>query len=453
MFESRNPATGELIDQFELLDETALAHKLDYADKCFSTWSSWRFEQRAKVFKTAAALLRERKSQYSRLISLEMGKLKAEADAEIDKCAKACDYYADNAAALLADQPVTTEALNSYVTYQPLGCILGIMPWNFPFWQVLRFLITTVMAGNVALVKHAPCVPQCALAIESLFADAGAPKGLVQTLFIDNAQVANIIGDSRVQGVSLTGSVNAGKQVALEAAKHLKKVVLELGGSDPFIVLADADIDKAAEIACKSRFSNAGQVCVAAKRFIVVDDIADQFVEAFVAKASRLVLGNPLNELSTLAPMAREDLRDNVSAQVMQCIAQGARILAGGGASQTGYFYEATILDHVTPDMLAFKEEIFGPVAAIVRVRDESEALALANQTEFGLGASVWTQDLAKGEHFARQLEAGVCFVNRLVGSDIRMPFGGVKSSGLGRELATEGIREFCNVKSIWIDG
>lgn len=453
MFESRNPATGELLKQYPLMTSEQLQQAVAESSSAFKQWSSWSFEQRATAFRQVAQLLRQRQAEYARLITLEMGKLQSEALSEIEKCAKGCEYYAEHAASLLADEPVKTEGVKSYVSYQPLGPVLGIMPWNFPFWQVFRFLITTVMAGNTALVKHAPSVPQCAAAIEALFAEADMPTGVVKNLIIDTDQTAEVIADKRVQGVSLTGSVQAGKKVAVLAAQHMKKVVLELGGSDPFVVLADADIDNAVRNGVKSRYTNAGQICVSAKRFIVVDEIAEPFVAALKQQVEQLSLGDPFSEETSMAPMAREDLRDNVASQVNVAIEQGAKLLLGGEIPATdGYFYSATILDDVKPGMLAFDEEIFGPVASVVRVKDEAEALLLANQSEFGLGASVWTQDLAKGETFARGFEAGVCFVNRLVGSDIRLPFGGVKSSGLGRELSGPGIREFCNTKSIWID-
>lgn len=453
IYESRNPATGELADSFDCFDNVHLETVLQRAKAGFSVWAGWSYQQRASILLEAAAILRERRDEYSRLISLEMGKLKVEADGEIEKCAKACEFYAENAERLLTDNSVATEAHKSYVTYQPMGPIFAIMPWNFPFWQVFRFLVTTLMAGNVALLKHAPSVPLCALAIEELWEEAGAPEGVMQTLLIDTDQAADVIADSRVQGVSLTGSVEAGRKVGALAGQHLKKIVLELGGSDPLVVLEDADIKQAAETAIKSRFSNAGQVCVAAKRFIVVDAVADEFVAALMEGVEKLQYGDPRAEGITLAPMARKDLRDKVAAQVDRCIEQGAKLLTGAFTPKdAGFFYPATVLDRVQPGMLAFEEEIFGPVAAIIRVADEGEALQLANETHYGLGASVWTRDVERGEKFARKLQAGACFVNHLVGSDIRMSFGGSKSSGVGRELGEAGIREFCNIKSIWVD-
>jgi succinate-semialdehyde dehydrogenase/glutarate-semialdehyde dehydrogenase len=352
----------------------------------------------------------------------------------------------------VADEVIPSDAGKSLVAYQPLGTVLAVMPWNFPLWQVFRFAAPALAAGNTALLKHASNVPQCALAIERVFTDAGFPSGVFKTLMIRAAQVEQVIGDARVHAVTLTGSEAAGRQVAAAAGTHLKKSVLELGGSDPFIVLADADLEATVNTALVSRFQNAGQSCIAAKRFIVVDDIADAFVERFTSGVETLQPGNPNDAHTTLAPMAREDLRNELHAQVNDSLARGATAVTGcAPLAGPGFFYAASILDHVTPGMPAYEQELFGPVAAVIRVRNETEALAVANASRFGLGASVWTQDAARGERLARQIQSGACFVNGLVKSDPRLPFGGVKASGYGRELSHHGLREFVNAKTLWV--
>jgi succinate-semialdehyde dehydrogenase/glutarate-semialdehyde dehydrogenase len=386
------------------------------------------------------------------LITVEMGKLRAEARAEVDKCALACDYYAEHAPAFVADELIPSDAGKSLVAYQPLGAVLAIMPWNFPLWQVFRFAAPALAAGNTALLKHASNVPQCALAIEKVFGDAGFPRGVFHTLMIRAAQTEQVIADARVHAVTLTGSESAGRQVAATAGAHLKKSVLELGGSDPFIILGDADLALTVRTALNSRFQNAGQSCIAAKRFIVVDDIADSFLAQFKREVEALRPGDPSDETTTLAPMARGDLRDELHRQVSDSIARGAVAVSGcAPLPGPGYYYAASILDHVMPGMPAYEQELFGPVAGVIRVRDEDEALAVANASRFGLGGSVWTQDSARGERLARQVQCGACFVNGLVKSDPRLPFGGIKASGYGRELSHHGLREFVNAKTVWI--
>ncbi|NVK41727.1 MAG: NAD-dependent succinate-semialdehyde dehydrogenase [Oceanospirillaceae bacterium] len=452
MFESRNPATGELLDVFDLLADSQLEDRLVRARAVSRDWQRSTLEQRAALLRATADCIRAERDSLARSISLEMGKLLPEAFGEVDKCALCCDYYADHAGEMLNEEPIATEARDSRVIFEPLGVILAVMPWNFPLWQVFRFLAPTLMAGNVALLKHAPNVSRCALLIEDILHRAGAPEGLFSTLLISVEQTAKVIADERVRGVAFTGSEATGRRIGALAGEHLKKAVLELGGSDPFIVLDDADLDRAVEMAMKLRFGNAGQICIAAKRFILLPGIANAFVERLVERVGLLQTGNPLDAGTTLAPMARDDLRLQLQAQVQASISEGARVLIGGEPQHgDGWFYKPTVLDGIKPGNTAFSEELFGPVASIVRARDEADAVCLANATRFGLGASVWTSDVEKGEALARQIDAGACFVNAPVASDLRMPFGGTKASGLGRELASYGIREFCNIKSLWV--
>ncbi|HEX5694337.1 MAG TPA: NAD-dependent succinate-semialdehyde dehydrogenase, partial [Arenimonas sp.] len=407
--------------------------------------------ERAVLLRRVAAGLRSAKRDLAMTMTAEMGKLRREAVAEVEKSADACEYYAQHAAGYLADKAIATEASQSYVRYAPLGCVFAVMPWNFPVWQVFRFLAPGLMAGNVALLKHASNVPSCADAIAEVLAGAGVPEGVFGVLHISNEQAADVIADARVKAVTLTGSERAGRSVAANAGKHLKKCVLELGGSDPFVVLDDAVLEDTVKVAVRSRFGNAGQTCIAAKRFIVTPGIADRFVQAFADAASKLAVGDPNDDASTLAPMARADLRDELHRQVQDSVAKGARVLLGGQPGQGDTQYPATILDAVQPGMPAWDEELFGPVASILRVADEAEAIRVANATRYGLGASVWTADAARGERIARQIDAGACFVNSLVKSDVRLPFGGTKSSGFGRELAEHGIHEFTNIQTIYV--
>lgn len=447
---NRDPWTGE-VRPFPLMPAAAVEARLAAAEAAFPAWSALSIEERAEHLRRIAAALRARRDDLALTMSAEMGKLRREALAEVEKSASACEYYADNAARYLADQAIATEAARSYVRYEPLGCVLAIMPWNFPVWQVFRFLAPGLMAGNVALLKHATNVPACADAIAEVLAEAGVPEGVFGVLHIDNEQAAAVIADPRVKAVTLTGSERAGRSVAATAGAHLKKCVLELGGSDPFIVLDDADLEKTVPVAVASRFGNAGQTCIAAKRFIVTAGIADRFVRAFCEAAAKLQVGDPNDEASTLAPMARADLRDELHRQVMDSVARGARVLLGGRMGQGDTHYPATILDAVVPGMPAWDEELFGPVASILRVADEAEAVRVANATRFGLGASVWTADAHRGERLARRIQAGACFVNSLVRSDVRLPFGGTKASGFGRELAEHGIHEFTNIQTVYV--
>lgn len=446
IYATHNPADDVQLKTFPLTADDALEAVLEHASRAAAQWRGVSFEKRGELLQRVADLLTERRELLAELAHIEMGKLLPEALGEVDKCALACRHYAEHSEAMLQDEMIETPASRSLVSYEPLGVVLAIMPWNFPFWQVFRFLAPSLMAGNAAVLKHAPNVPQCAEAMAQILVDAGAPQGLFANIFVDNDQAAQVIADPRVHGVAFTGSERAGRQIGALAGANLKKVVLELGGSDPFIVLDDADIDAAVEVAVRARYSNAGQICIAAKRFIVVDAIAREFTEKLVERVKALVPGE------TLAPMARADLRDELHRQVEESIAEGAQPLLGCAPVEgAGFYYQPSILDNVKLGMTAFSEEMFGPVAGVVRARDEQDAIALANATRFGLGASLWTADVARGEALARQIEAGAVFVNAQVASDVRMPFGGIKASGLGRELGEHGIREFCNVKSVWV--
>lgn len=446
-----NPWTGKVEYRYAMMEGAAIEAKLAAAERAFPMWSAQTLSDRADLLSTVARALRAGKESIATIVTAEMGKLRREALAEIEKSAGCCEYYAAHAAQYLDDEVIATEARRSFVRYEPIGCVLAVMPWNFPIWQVFRFLAPALMAGNVALLKHATNVPRCADVIARVLREAGVPEGVFATLHVDNAQTASVIADARIKAVTLTGSERAGRSVAATAGAHLKKCVMELGGSDPFVVLADADLDAALPIALSSRFGNAGQTCIAAKRFIVVDAVAETFIERFVEGARRLAIGDPGDEATTLAPMARADLRDAVHRQVQASAAAGARLLCGGEPLPLPTAYPATILDRVVPGMLAYHEELFGPAASILRVADEAEAVRVANDTSFGLGASVWTRDPERGERVARGIVAGAVFVNALVRSDVRLPFGGTKSSGYGRELAEHGIHEFMNIKTIYV--
>ena len=447
-----NPANGQVTYRHELMDTGEVEQRLKAAAAAFPAWAALPLQQRGDLLRQVATALRAHASELQQAMTREMGKLKGEALAEVDKCAQACEFYAGKAADYLAPEMIQTEAQRSYVRFEPIGCVFAVMPWNFPVWQVFRFLAPAFMAGNVVLLKHASNVPQCADLILKVVREAGLPTGVFDVLHIDNDQAAEVLRDDRVKAVTLTGSERAGRSLAANAGDQLKKSVMELGGSDAFVVLDDADLDKAVEAAVKSRFDNAGQTCIAAKRFIVVDAIADAFTERFVQAAARRVYGDPQQEATTLAPMARADLRDELHKQVTDSVAKGAKVLLGGEpvpGSHAGY--TATVLDRVQPGMPAYDEELFGPVASVIRVKDEAEALRVANDTRFGLGGSVWTTDAARGEAFARKMECGAAFVNAIVKSDVRLPFGGSKQSGFGRELAEHGIREFMNIKTVYV--
>lgn len=449
--ETVNPATGKVEYTLELMDSGAIESILVAAESAFPQWSARPLAERGDCLRKVGAQLRARRDGIQKIMTAEMGKLRKEALAEVDKCADACDYYAEHAAGYLQDQPIATEASNSYVRFEPIGCVLAVMPWNFPIWQVFRFLAPALMAGNVAILKHASNVPRCADIIAEVLRDAGLPDGVFAAVHIDNEQTAEVLRDRRIAAVTLTGSERAGRSIAANAGDQLKKCVMELGGSDAFVVLEDADLDKTVASAVASRFGNVGQTCIAAKRFIVVDAIADAFVQRFVQAASKLKLGDPNDEATTLGPMARQDLRDELHKQVRASVAKGAKPLLGCEPDASHAGYPASILDHVAPGMAAYEEELFGPVASILRVRDETEAVKVANDTSFGLGGSVWTGDSERGNRVARQLQCGAAFVNAVVRSDVRLPFGGTKRSGFGRELAEHGIHEFMNIKSVYV--
>ena len=449
---SINPATGETLETFAETAPAALERILDQAVAAYGAWRRFSYAQRGQAMRQAARILRERKAEYARTMALEMGKPLQQGEAEAEKCAWACEYYAEQAAAMLGDQPRVTDGSRSYVRFDPIGPVLAIMPWNFPFWQVFRFAAPALMAGNAGLLKHAPNVTRCALAIEEVFRQAGFPEGLFRTVILQNEAVAGVIADPRVRAATLTGSDRAGSQVAAQAGTHLKKMVLELGGSDPFLVLEDADVDQAARTAAEARLLNSGQSCIAAKRFIVVESVADRFLETFVSEMAARRLGDPLAPDTQLGPQARLDLRANLHRQVTESVQRGARLLLGGKLPDgPGCYYPATVLAAVHEGMPAFDEEVFGPAAAVIRVPDETQALRVANASRYGLGASVWTADPARGERLARELEAGSVFVNGLVRSDPRLPFGGVKRSGYGRELSEYGLKEFVNIKTVWV--
>jgi len=449
---SVDPATEAVLARFAVHTAAEVEATIAAADAAQHEWRDRVFSERGTALRRLAALLRERREAYSRLITVEMGKPIAEARAEIEKCAWACEFYAAEAARFLADEVVETNASRSLVAYEPLGIVLAIMPWNYPFWQVLRFAAPAVMAGNAVVLKHASNVPQCALAIADAFAVAGFPQGLVGTLLLPGAAVESVIRDPRIRAVTLTGSSDTGARVAAVAGAALKKTVLELGGSDPFIVLGDADVAAAATTAARARNQNTGQSCIAAKRFLVADRVAEEFETRFAHAVGSLRVGDPQDPATEVGPLARSDLRDTLERQVLASIAQGARVLTGGArVPGRGFFYQPTVLAGARDGMPVLAEETFGPVAAVRRVADADEAVAVANSSVYGLGASVWTANVARGESIARSIESGAVFVNAMVASDPRLPFGGVKQSGYGRELGPFGIREFTNIQTIWI--
>jgi len=451
-FQVINPATGEMVKDVPAWDDATVEAALSQVAEATPAWANTPLAERCALMRQAAQVLRNNKDMYARLITTEMGKLINDARAEVEKCALVCEYYAEHGPAFLQDEPIASDAGKSYVAYLPLGTVLAVMPWNFPFWQVFRFAAPALVAGNTGLLKHASNVPGSALAIEAVFQAAGFPQGVFRSLMIRASQVQKVIEDPRVHAVTLTGSEPAGRQVAATAGANLKKSVLELGGSDAFIVLEDADLDETVKVAVTSRFLNTGQSCIAAKRFIVVDGIAEDFVARFKAVTEVLQPGDPLNEATTLAPMARTDLRDELHQQVRDSIAAGAEAVTGcEPVKGAGAYYLPSILDRVEPGMRAYEEELFGPVAIVIRARDENDALRIANDSPYGLGGSIWTGDTARGERLARRMQSGATFINGLVKSDPRLPFGGVKNSGYGRELSHHGIHEFVNAKTIWI--
>ena len=448
--ETVNPATGETLRTFPELTATEIEDKLAAADRAAQSWRAAPLAERVSVVRRAGELLDERKLDYGHLMTLEMGKPIKAAIEEAVKCAAGCRFYADNAPRFLADEPVNADGEDSYVAFEPLGVVLAVMPWNFPFWQVIRFAAPAIAAGNVGLLKHASNVPQCALALEQLFIEAGAPGGVFQTLLIGSAAVKAIVADDRVAAATLTGSEGAGTSVAQEAGRQVKKTVLELGGSDAFIVMPSANLDAAVATAVTARTINNGQSCIAAKRFIVAEPIADEFTKRFVERMRALVVGDPMDQRTNVGPLATAQICDDLDDQVKRSVAGGARVLLGGKRRDgAGYYYEPTILADVGPDSPAFREETFGPLAAIIRARDVGDAIAIANDSRFGLGAAAWTNEEEEIERFSRELAAGSVFINSMVASDPRFPFGGIKKSGYGRELSAFGIREFVNIKTV----
>jgi succinate-semialdehyde dehydrogenase/glutarate-semialdehyde dehydrogenase len=448
--QSINPTTEDVLDTFEEFSEAQVDAALQQAHAAQQQWRETSFGERAARLQAAARILRGQKGRWATLATSEMGKPLVEAEAEIDKCAWNCDFYAQHAASFLADEPIDTEASESFVAFEPLGVVLAIMPWNFPFWQVFRFAAPALMAGNGAVLKHASNVPGCALAIEDIFASAGLPKGLFRTVLIPGSRVEHLIADPRIQAVTLTGSSDVGERVASAAGRQIKKQVLELGGSDPFIVLADADLERAVATAVRARNQNNGQSCIAAKRFIVEEPVADRFTQKFAEAVQALRVGDPMQRETNIGPLARRDLREALMDQVERSVSSGAHTVVGGTPlNGKGYFLAPTVLDGVNAEMPAFREETFGPVAAVIRARDPQDAVRLANDTEYGLGAALWTQDIERGKQLARRIQAGNVFINGMVASDPRLPFGGVKRSGYGRELGIFGIREFVNVQTI----
>lgn len=448
-----NPTTETILQEYPLISKGQMVDFIEAAHSAFEDWRHVAFSIRRKKMFQLSQLLQQQKEMLAQLIAEEMGKPITQGQAEIEKCAWVCEHYAENAEKYLKSRTINTEKKKTTVYYQPLGVVLSIMPWNFPFWQVFRFAVPTIMAGNTILLKHAPNSMGCAMKITKLFKEANFPSHVFQHLIIDTKMAAEVIANHRIVAVTLTGSREAGSAVASNAAKHLKKAVLELGGNDPYVILHDANLEEAAKAIVDSRLNNCGQVCIAAKRIIAVETIHDALVEKIVKLIGRYTMGNPLDQKTTMGPMARQDLREHLHKQVQDTIQMGAELVTGGVIPQKkGFYYPPTILLNVRQGMTAFEEELFGPVIAVTRANDENEAIRLANQSQYALGAAVFTKDLTRGEHIAKnEIEAGMCFVNSLVASDPRVPFGGIKSSGFGRELSTEGIREFVNVKTVSI--
>ncbi|MBT9259085.1 MAG: NAD-dependent succinate-semialdehyde dehydrogenase [Clostridiales bacterium] len=448
---SVNPATGEEMARFEEFGDREVEERVQKAREAFKVWRKTPVDKRAAYLQATAGYLRQNKGELARLMTLEMGKPIAQAEAEVEKCAWACEYFAEKGAEFLSPIPKEGTGHQAYVAFRPLGPVLAIMPWNFPFWQVFRFAAPALMAGNVGLLKHASNVPQCSLAIEKIFREVGYPDGVFQSLLISGKKASELIGHPAIAAATLTGSGGAGEKVGEAAGRALKKVVLELGGSDPFIVLADADLKEAARVGAWARNQNNGQSCIAAKRFIVEEKVADEFLHHFQREVAALKVGDPLDPETQIGPLARGDLRDTLEDQVERSVKEGAQLLLGGRREGPGFYYDPGILTRVTPSMPAGCEELFGPVAAVLIAKDEEEAIRLANDTSYGLGASLWTRDLEKAERLAGDIEAGSVFINGMVASDPRLPFGGVKASGHGRELSEFGIREFVNIQTVWI--
>src|SRR6266403_740137 len=449
---SINPATGEKLKDFSAFDDSEIEKRLKRAEDAFRKYRRTTFTERSELLHAVTELLFQEKEKFAEIITLEMGKLFRDSVAEIEKCARGCRFYAENGARFLEEEPAQTDAAESYVEYQPLGLVLAVMPWNFPFWQVFRFAAPALIAGNVGLLKHASNVPQCALAIEEIFCRSGFEEGVFQNLLIEPEQVENLIVDPRVKAVTVTGSEKAGAAVASAAAREIKKSVLELGGSDAFIVMPSADFESALSTAIKARTVNTGQSCIAAKRLFIADEIYDEFVDQFVDRMRALKVGDSMDPATEIGPLATEQILQGVRDQVQKSIAAGAKLLTGGNRIHgPGFFYESTVLVNVPRESPAYREEVFGPVASIFRVRDADDAIAIANDSPFGLAASAWTNNPEEQELFTSDLETGMVFINAMVASDPRLPFGGVKRSGFGRELGAAGIREFTNTKTIWI--
>jgi succinate-semialdehyde dehydrogenase / glutarate-semialdehyde dehydrogenase len=453
MIRSINPATGEQIKTYNEMTLEEIDSIITKSHNAFLNWSGTAFSERRTCMEKASEILKDRKDKYAKLMTDEMGKPVKQSYAEVEKCAWVCDYFADKAELFLTDEIIDTEASNSFVAFQPLGVVLAVMPWNFPFWQVFRFAAPNLMAGNAGILKHSSNVTGCALAIEEIFRDAGFPENLFKAVILSSKSVGEIINNKRIMAVTLTGSVPAGRSVAEKAGAALKKTVLELGGSDPYLVLEDADLELAAETCVNSRLINAGQSCIAAKRFIVVESVYDEFENLYVEKMKAKKMGDPYDENNDLGPQASEILRDDLHKQVEESIKKGAKLLAGGKIpAGKGAYYPPTVLSNVKEGMPAYEEELFGPVAALIKVKDEEEGIKVANDSVFGLGAAVFTKDARRGEEIAaKRLKAGCCFVNESVKSDPRLPFGGIKESGYGRELSVYGIKEFMNVKTVYV--
>ena len=447
-----NPVDNQLVESFVEYTSHQVVEIIENAHSEFLNWREKSFSERSALMLNVANVLRSNKKKWAEIMTIEMGKPILQAIGEVEKCAWVCEYYAENAQSFLSEEIIQTDASKSYVRFDPIGIVLAVMPWNYPFWQVFRFAAPALMAGNVAILKHASNVPMSALAIEEVFKEAGFPKNVFSTLLIGSKQVEYVIKNPFVKAVTLTGSEPAGKAIASSSGKALKKTVMELGGSDPFIILKDANIEEAIEVGVTARILNNGQSCIAAKRFIMEEEIADEFETGFVQRMKKLVIGDPIDPKTELGPIAREDLLEELDWQVKETVKHGAKILTGGErVDREGAFYQPTVLSNVKKGMLAYSEELFGPVAIMIRAKNEAEAIDIANDTPFGLGASIWTEDIRKAEILTRQIDSGAVFINGMVKSDPRMPFGGIKTSGYGRELSHYGIKEFVNIKSVWV--
>lgn len=453
MITSINPANLQVVNSYSQMTSSEVKKIIDLTDSAFEKWKDFSFSQRSNLMVKAAQFLQKKREEYSKLMTIEMGKPIAQSRAEIDKCAWVCEYYAENAEQFLSDELITTDASKSFVSFQPLGVVLAVMPWNFPFWQVFRFAAPGLMAGNAGILKHASNVSGCALAIEEIFREAGFPENLFRTILLPSSEMEDVIKNEKIKAVTLTGSVPAGKAVAKTAGSVLKKTVMELGGSDPYVILEDADIELAAESCVTGRLINGGQSCIAAKRFIIVEKVYNDFVKLFVEKMKSKKMGNPFDESNHIGPQASVPLRDELNQQVNKSVELGAELLLGGKIpTMPGAWYPPTVLSNVKKGMPAYDEELFGPVAALIKAKDEAEAIKIANDSIFGLGAAVFTRDVKRGEKITKEkLHAGCCFVNAFVKSDPRLPFGGIKESGYGRELSSFGIREFVNIKTVYV--